>query len=42
LAAAVAEKKDRLNIIANNGGTLAEKFTLERYHSRLNTEIFNA
>jgi glycosyltransferase involved in cell wall biosynthesis len=37
----VTENKDRLNIIANNGRTLAEKFTLERYYNRLNSEIFN-
>ncbi len=42
LADAVTENKDRLEIIANNGRTLAEKFTLERYHSRLNSEIFKA
>lgn len=42
LTVAVTGNKDQLEIIANNGRKLAEKFTLERYHSRLNSEIFNA
>lgn len=40
LSAAISHPADSLKIIAKNGSSIAEKFTLERYFNRLSSEIF--